>query len=257
MSLSFYRPREGFFSRTNPTARVLTAIALFVPPFLLGDDPAWQGVYFAALLAPAVAARALPNLWRLKGLAAAIFLVSTALWTATLPGRSILWHWGPLTITQEALLFALARATRLLSFLAVGAVFLTITSVEQFAYGLRRLGVPHRASFAATLAFRLAPLFLETTGHIADAQRARGLELDRGGPLTRARRFVPLLAPALVAGFRRADGLAVALEARGFALPDKPTEFLEYPISWRDALLLCVAISANIAAHFVGRWPLL
>jgi len=250
VSLSFHQPRDGFLERTHPTTRIVVTIALFVPPFM-SDDPAFQGAYLALLLVAAAAARAVGNLWRLKGIALAIFFSSLVLWTLTLPGATVLWRAGPLVLRQEALLLAAARATRLLSFLVVGAIFLTATSMEAFAYGLRRLGVPYRACFAVTLAFRLAPLFLETAGQVANAQRARGLELDRGGPIERGRKFLPLLAPIMVAGFRRSDGLALALEAKGFSLPGRRTFLQEYPLGWRDALLLCLAILLNIGAHFL------
>jgi len=250
VSLSLYRPRHGFLERAHPTTRILAAIALFAPPFMT-DDPARQGAYLALLLLGAAASRALGSVWRLKGIALAIFLSSLVLWTVTLPGATELWRAGPFALRQEALLLAAARATRLLSFLVVGAIFLTVTSMEAFAYGLRCLGAPYRACFAVTLAFRLAPLFLETAGQVANAQRARGLDLDRGGPLARGRKFLPLLAPILVAGFRRSDGLALALEAKGFSLPGRRTYFAEYPIGWRDALLLCLAILLNIGAYSV------
>jgi len=179
-----------------------------------------------------------------------IFLVSTILWTFTLPGATILWQFGPLAVRQEALLEGLARALRLLSFLVAGVTFLTMTSLEEFAYGLRRLGVPYRVGFAVTLAFRLTPLFLEEARLIANAHRARGLELDRGGPLTRLRLFLPLLAPVMVSGFRRADGLAVALEAKGFSLPGRRTSLLHFAITWRDALLLGFPFLLNLALIF-------
>jgi energy-coupling factor transport system permease protein len=210
----------------------------------------WQTAYFALLMLPAIAVGALANLWRLKSIAVAIFVLSAVLWTVTLPGTTALATWGPVTVTHEALLLALARAVRLWSFLVAGVVFLTVTSVEEFTYGLRGLGLPFRACFAVTFAFRLTPLFLETAEQIANAQRTRGLDLDRSGLFTRARRFLPLLLPVLVSGFRRADNFALALEAKGFSLPGRRTSLLVFAFSWRDALLLFAAAMLIIGAYF-------
>jgi len=249
MSLFFYRPQSRFPAGTHPVSRILALLLLFVPPLLL-ESPAAQALFLLFLLLPAATTGALANLWKLRIIAVTIFLVSTILWTFTLPGATILWQFGPLAVRQEALLEGLARALRLLSFLVAGVTFLTMTSLEEFAYGLRRLGVPYRVGFAVTLAFRLTPLFLEEARLIANAHRARGLELDRGGPLTRLRLFLPLLAPVMVSGFRRADGLAVALEAKGFSLPGRRTSLLHFAITWRDALLLGFPFLLNLALIF-------
>ena len=55
----------------------------------------------------------------------------------------------------------------------LGVVFLSSTTVEGFAQGLRALGLPYRAAFAITLAFRLVPTFLESGRTVVEAQRAR------------------------------------------------------------------------------------
>lgn len=249
MSLFFHRPQRRFPADTHPVSRILAMLLLFVPPFLL-TSPAAQAVYLLFLLVPAATSGALVNLWKLRIIAVTIFLVSTILWTLALPGQRVLLEIGPAVVRQEALLDGLARAIRLLSFLVVGVIFLTITSLEEFAYGMRRLGLPYRACFAVTLAFRLTPLFLDEARLIANAHRARGLDLDRGGPVTRLRRFLPLLGPVLVSGFRRADGLAVALEAKGFSLPGRRTSYLRLPLTWRDGLLLGAIVLLNVALMF-------
>jgi energy-coupling factor transport system permease protein len=223
-------------------------LALFAPPFFSASLP-YQAAFLAVVTVPALAAGAAPNLWRLRTIALSIFAVSFLLWTLTLPGQTLLVAAGPLVITQEAALLGLARALRLLSFLVVGIAFLTVTSVEQFSYGLRCLGLPFRVGFSITLAFRLAPLFIDAAEQIANAQRTRGLDLDAGNIFTRGRRYVPLLVPIIVAGFRRADGLAVALEAKGFGLPGRRTYLAARGLGWRDALLLCSVLSLTISAN--------
>ncbi|MDP8222278.1 MAG: energy-coupling factor transporter transmembrane component T [Candidatus Lernaella stagnicola] len=253
MNVSFYQPRSAFFIATHPSARLLSVIALFVPAFFT-DDPVFQSVYFGLTLLLALGTRATVNLWRLKGLALSIFLVSLVLWTLSLPGRTPLFSCGPLTIYDEAMMHGLGRALRLLSFLVLGVAFLTVTSIEEFTYGLRSLGVPYRVGFAISLAFRLAPLFLETAGHVANAHRARGVELDKGPFWRRWPRYAPLMVPVLVSGFRRADQMSLALEAKGFGFPGPRTHLISRSPTWRDGLLLCVVISLNIGGHFLTKF---
>ncbi len=57
---------------------------------------------------------------------------------------------------------------------------------------------------------------MESAGRVVEAQAARGFDPRGGGLVARARHFVPVVIPTLAVGLRRADSLAVALEARGF-----------------------------------------
>ncbi|NLH47528.1 MAG: energy-coupling factor transporter transmembrane protein EcfT [Myxococcales bacterium] len=249
MSLAFRRNAAAPFAQSHPVVRLIAAAALFVPPFFR-ESVEYQVGYVLLMFLAVLATGALGNLWRLKGIALSIFFVSLALWSLTLPGETLLWRLGPLEVHREALLIGLSRAVRLLSFLMIGVTFLTLTSIEEFTYGLHRLGLPYRACFSVTLSFRLAPLFLEAALQIANAQRTRGLDLDEGNFLARWRRYLPLMMPVVVSGFRRADQLAVALEAKGFSLPGRRVFPAVYSFTWREALLLCGVFLLNIGAYF-------
>ena len=65
-----------------------------------------------------------------------------------------------------------------------------------------------------TIALRFIPTLLEETDKIMKAQSARGADFDTGNLLQRAKSMVPLLVPLFISAFRRADELAVAMEAR-------------------------------------------
>ena len=123
-------------------------------------------------------------------------------------------------------------------------IFLTCTPIEDFTYGLSKMGIPFVASFALTLAFRLTPLFIETGQAIVMAQKARGLNLDSGGVLRRIRHYVPIIVPVLASGLRRADQLAIALESRGFGKGKKRSVISRFPLTWRDYILLSVIFLA-------------
>jgi energy-coupling factor transport system permease protein len=65
-----------------------------------------------------------------------------------------------------------------------------------------------------TIALRFIPTTAQEAEDIVTAQQARGASFDRGGPLARARAYVPVLVPLFFQLFRRADALATAMEAR-------------------------------------------
>jgi len=112
--------------------------------------------------------------------------------------------------------------------------------------------VPYKVGFTLTLAFRLVPVFFDAAISVVQAQRCRGLPFDRGGPLTRLRRFVPVIVPVLIGALRRADRMAMALELRGFNSGRPRTTYLRARAHPRDAVAGAVAV--GVLAVYVGLW---
>ena len=65
-----------------------------------------------------------------------------------------------------------------------------------------------------TIALRFIPILLEETDKIMKAQIARGADLESGNIIQRAKAMIPILVPLFVSAFRRANDLAMAMEAR-------------------------------------------
>jgi energy-coupling factor transporter transmembrane protein EcfT len=153
-------------------------------------------------------------------------------------------------------LYALAMGLRINAFLAAGLLLISTTRVEAFAAGLRSLGLPPPMCFALSLGFRLMPTYADTAITVVQAQRSRGQDFDRGGVIQRLRRYVPLLVPVLAYALRRADGLAMALESKGFSAARRRTEFLPLRFTLADlvVLLVLVAVAAgSIWARSMGH----
>src|SRR6185369_17779582 len=113
-------------------------------------------------------------------------------------------------------------------------LFLATTTIEEFAFALSRLGVPYRAGFVLTLAFRLVPVFLDAALTVRDAQRCRGLDFTTGRIAERIARYVPVIVPVFIGGLRRADQMAFALEVRGFSSGRARTALPRPGIAARD-----------------------
>ena len=65
-----------------------------------------------------------------------------------------------------------------------------------------------------SISLRFIPTTAEEAEKIVVAQTARGATFDQGGPVKRARAWIPVLVPLFVNLFRRADSLAIAMESR-------------------------------------------
>lgn len=139
----------------------------------------------------------------------------------TTPGE-VLWQWGWLVVSKEGLRLGGMMTARLVFLIMFSSLVTYTTSpivltdgIEQILNPFRRIGVPaHELAMMMTIALRFIPTLLQETERIMKAQTARGADFGSGNLVSRAKAMVPLLVPLFVSAFRRADELAVAMEAR-------------------------------------------
>ena len=113
-------------------------------------------------------------------------------------------------------------AMRLILLLMISSILTFTTSpivltdgIEALLSPFRVIGVPaHELAMMMTIALRFIPTLMEETDRIIKAQTARGADFSGGNLLVRAKNMLPILVPLFISAFRRADDLAVAMEAR-------------------------------------------
>ncbi|MFO7947607.1 MAG: energy-coupling factor transporter transmembrane component T [Armatimonadota bacterium] len=242
-------PADTPIHRLHPVVKLVGLILLFVPAMAF-NHPVWVGGVLVVAILLLLTAEGAANFTRLWGFLLLLFVMSTLLWTFFVQGieqPDVVFVIGPLTIARDAALYGLAMGCRIAALLILGLVFVTTTRPEDFTYALRRLGVPATMSVALTLSFRLLPGFVATVQTVKDAQQARGLQLDRGGVLTRLRRYFSLAAPVFGYALRQADDLSRALEARGLMAATRRTELREFSAKWTDVAALTFVVLAAAA----------
>ena len=103
------------------------------------------------------------------------------------------------------------------------SVFFLTTSPDHLGLALEESRVPYEFAFAFTTAVRFVPVLAEEAQTIMDAQKARGLELEKGGLLKKIRNYIPVLIPLIVSAIRRSLELAEAMESRAWGATKKRT----------------------------------
>src|SRR5437016_8173636 len=106
------------------------------------------------------------------------------------------------------------------------------------------LGYPNALSFTFTTAVRLVPTLAVDAQTVVDAQRSRGLELDRGNLLRRIRNYIPILIPLLLIAIRRSLELAEALESRGFPGKEGRTSLFQLKLKRGDYAIIGISVGA-------------
>ena len=183
----------------------------------------WGFVLVTAALAGMIKLSKVPFRFMVKGLKAiVIILIITALFNLFLtPGETLVTVWK-LTITKEGLKSAVFMAIRLI-YLILGTSTLTLTTtpnqltdgMEKALRPLNKVHVPvHEVAMMMSIALRFIPIQIEETDKIMKAQIARGADFESGNLLKKAKAMVPLLVPLFISAFRRANDLALAMEAR-------------------------------------------
>ena len=156
----------------------------------------------------------------------------------------VLVRWGIIRITSGGLHTAVFMAVRLMLLVLCSQILTLTTSpisltdgLESLMRPLSKIGFPaHEISMMMSIALRFIPTLVEETTKIRRAQMARGADFESGGLIQRAKSMVPLLVPLFVSAFRRADELAMAMEARCYRGGKGRTKMKQLHFHWRDAL---------------------
>jgi len=257
-AITQYYPADSPLHRADPRAKFVAVMALAVALFTR-DSWAALAVYAVAGVVAFGLSR-VPLRWVWRAMKPVLWLIALTFVAQILfaPGDPF-FSLGPFELSGEGLRLAGFLSVRLLVLILIGSA-LTLTTppvalTDALAWlgrPLRRLRVPSdELALMITLALRFIPTLLVELDTIMRAQRARGADFSSGGPVRRARALIPVLVPLFVVSFRRADDLALAMEARCYT-PGAPRTRL-HPLHARltDAFLLAVVAAVIVLASVI------
>ncbi len=230
-----FRKGSTIVHRFTPYTKMLYAI-LFSILTLLKPELNYTLFIFVLTIIPIILARMI-ILW-LKSLKGLIILIVMVF------GFNMLF-------TMNAY-YSLSMVLRLLALVNIFMVFLRTTSPEDLAYALYKLGLPYDFVLAFTMALRFIPTMFKDIQAVIDAQRARGLETEKGSPLKRARNYIPIFIPLIVNAIRRARSVAETMESRAFGATKKPTSLYEVKLKTLDYMGMIVIITTTLLIFYIS-----
>ena len=152
---------------------------------------------------------------------------------------------------------ALGFAVRFLAIMSAFSFFFMTTSADDLGLALEQIHVPYSISFTFTTAVRLVPTMAVDAQTVVDAQRSRGLELDKGNFMKRIRNYIPILIPLIISAIRRSVELAEALESRAFGATEKRTAIVTLKMRAADYLvILATFVGVALALYVYFKVPL-
>ena len=262
ITIGQYYPANSLIHRLDPRVKIvctlLFLISLFVQNGLLGY------VIATVFLIVVIKISKVPFKFIVKGLKTIVMLL---LFTVVMnlfltKGGEELVHIGFIHIYEKGVRTCVFMAIRLI-YLMIGSSLMTLTTtpnsltdgIEKLLHPLNRLHCPvHEVAMMMSIALRFIPILLEETDKIMKAQIARGADLESGNLIQKTKAMVPILVPLFVSAFRRANDLAMAMEARCYNGGNGRTKMKPLIYKCRDYMAYAVTFLYVAAVIGIGRF---
>lgn len=228
----------------DPRAKFIYVIAIFVAAIVFGQIIPLLILF--AIQVPFVVLARVQKQW-LRSLRGALLLATSIFLLNVLFG----WIGAGYVLLPSTLEFSAAMTLRFVVLVESFSVFFLTTSPDMLGLALEQSHVPYEFSFAFTTAVRFVPVLAEEAQTIMDAQKARGLELEKGGFMKRIRNYVPVLIPLIVSAIRRSLELAEAMESRAWGAVKKRTNLYALTFHRGDYVLLAITIVILVVTVYV------
>ncbi|MCL2739918.1 MAG: energy-coupling factor transporter transmembrane protein EcfT [Oscillospiraceae bacterium] len=251
ITLGQYFPTGSLLHRLDARLKIVLVFALIFVTFITKGALAFA-MLFAFIIIIALLSKVPLSLY-IKSLRPMVFLiVLTGVLNLFVTPGEVVWSLWFLSVTREGLILAGYMFCRIVLLIVTSSILTYTTSPIQLTTAIEHLLRPlrifrfpcHEVALMMTIALRFIPTLLEETEKIMKAQQARGADFSSGNLIRRARAMIPILVPLFIGSFRRADELAIAMEARCYCGGEGRTSLNILKFGRQDlvAAVICVGV---------------
>lgn len=262
ITIGQYYKAKSVIHRLDPRVKLVCTLLFLISLFLTRSVMTY--LLATLWLFVVIKTSKVPFRFVMRGLKAiVILLVVTAMLNLfMLKGGDTLVKIGRFTITEAGLSATVYLAVRLI-YLIIGSSLMTLTTtptqltdgLESLLGPLKKIHVPvHEIAMMMSIALRFIPILLEETDKIMKAQLARGADFENGNIFHRVKGMIPILVPLFVSAFRRANDLALAMEARCYHGGEGRTRMKPLHYQKRDYIAYAVMIVYMVLSFCGGKW---
>lgn len=260
ITIGQYYPANSVIHKLDPRVKLAGTMVFIVSLYAFRSVEAYIGA--TLFLAAVIRMSKVPLKFMLKGLKSIFFLMMiTVVFNLFLTDGTVIFRLGFLSVTKEGIKTAVLMAVRLI-YLIIGSSVMTLTTtpndltdgLEKALRPLKKIHVPvHDIAMIMSIALRFIPILMEETDKIMKAQTARGADFDSGGLIQKAKNMIPLLVPLFISAFRRANDLAMAMEARGYHGDEGRTKMKPLVYKGRDKAAYLILLAYFVVLLLVNR----
>jgi len=257
ISFGQYIPHDSPIHNMDPRVKILSCLIVIICLFFVNNF--WGYLIFGTLILMSIFISKVHPKFVFRGLQPILFIILfTLIIHLFMTEGRIIYRLGFLKITYEGLIRGLFISCRLFILILTTSLLTLTTSpisltdgTEKLLSVFRSIGIPaHEIAMMMTIALRFIPTLLEETEKIMKAQISRGADFESGNILNRTKSLIPILIPLFVNAFRRADDLAIAMEAKCYRGGMGRTHYRKLQIKKSDflalAFILIIVISTSI-----------
>lgn len=261
ITIGQYYQAESVIHRLDPRVKLVGTLLYMISLFTFHNLSGYiVAVSFFLLV---LALSKVPFSYTVRGLKPIfVMLVFTAFLNLFWTEGTVIVRLGIFKITWEGLWKMVYLSLRMI-LLILGASLMTLTTTpNQLTEGMERLFRPlkwlhvpvHEVAMMMSIALRFIPILIEETNKIMKAQTARGADFESGNIFTRLRNMLPLILPLFTSAIRRANDLALAMDARCYHGDRGRTKM--YPLKYQsgDFLAYVACVFYFVVLSMAVRW---
>ena len=263
LTLGQYLPADSPIHQLDPRTKLCSAIVLMIGLMWVQHLSVFPLILVS--LAGLIRLSCLPPHMILNNLRAFrwLLLITFIAHACFTPGQSLAIAGYTLpALTQEGLTQGLIFTLRLMTIMLIAAILMLTTAPLDISDGLesllkpfQRFGLPaHELAMMMVIALRFIPTLIEEADRLQKAQMARGADFT-GNPIRRAKKMTSLLIPLMLSAFRRAEDLAVAMEARCYRGSIGRTHYRNMMLTRNDYLTMFSVTGLFISCWLISIFP--
>ena len=264
ISIGRYYQGDSVLHRMDPRFKTILFLFYTIVIFMLDKPLPILGMVLISVICAIVGRLPLKVLWNTVKPVIPIVLMIFVLNIFTIGKGNTVFEYRFIKITDEGLIQSLLVSFRLLMMILFTGIILTLTTtplklseaLEKLFAPLKIIKVPvHELAMMMSIALRFIPTLIDETDKIMKAQVSRGADYDTGSFVNRLKGYVTVLIPLFISSFRRAEELAIAMDARCYNGGEGRTKLNPLHVTGRDILLfviLCLAALFLLAAERYG-----
>ena len=216
----WYAPSWTRFSALSPLTRVAIGIFFNIASYM-GPFSITIGLLASVLILMHLSGVKWKTLWFVwigNGILLISFLLSWGILGTSDPSMHVIFSFWLIRVTLENLLFGFIFWVRMMTTLFGTLFILTVCTDNDLLMALRLVHIPHFLSMIVAFTFRGIQLFFDDMFAIVEAQKSRGLDLNKLSIFKKFKWFVALIVPLFVLEFRKMEETANAADSRGYSL---------------------------------------
>lgn len=259
ITLGQYYQADSMIHKLDPRTKLIGIFVYIMSLFIYKNIYVYLLAF--AFLSMVIGASKVPLKFMLRGMKPIIMLLLfTAVFNVFLVKGEVIASFWILEITKEGLINAGYMVFRLIMLVLSSSVLTLTTTPNNLTDGLERIMKPlsyikvpvHEIAMMMSIALRFIPILLEETDKIMKAQLARGADFESGNIIKKTKSLIPILVPLFISSFRRANDLAMAMEARCYRGGDGRTKMKPLRYKGRDYGTLTILIIYMILIILCG-----